>query len=165
MSEWCLSLFLAPSQSSNTFFYPQSVSKPKSVLNFLVFCCFQFGLTFESIQELGGASVVLPIGKMVEVSTTDHNLINQWTAWEYHFASPSTFPFFLLAVVISGRSFVQGASELLLFLPQPTNRGIELLPPPPHNPNREPLPTDRDRRSTRERCFVAAVLCDFLASS
>jgi hypothetical protein len=62
----------------------------------------------------------------------------------------------LLAVAISGRSFVRAASKLLLFLPQPTNRRIELLPPPPpppppQNPNREPLPIDRDRGKVQER--------------
>jgi hypothetical protein len=74
--------------------------------------------------------------------------------------TPSAFSFSLLTVAISGRPFVRAASELLLFLPQPTNRGIELLPPPPpQNPNREPLPTDRDREKVQERDASLLLCC------
>jgi len=44
-------------------FYPQSVASQGACPNYLFFRCFQFGLTFESIKELGSASVgVLQMG-------------------------------------------------------------------------------------------------------
>jgi hypothetical protein len=51
-----LSLFLLPSQSSNTPFYPQSVASQGACFDSLLFCCFHFRLSFESIKELGTTS-------------------------------------------------------------------------------------------------------------
>jgi len=56
VSSWCLSLFLVPSQSSNTPFYPQSAASQGMCFGSLLFRCFKSRLTFESIKELGSLS-------------------------------------------------------------------------------------------------------------
>jgi len=56
VSSWCLSLFLVPSWSSSMPLYPQSVTSQGTCLNSLLFHCFQFKFTFESIKELESAS-------------------------------------------------------------------------------------------------------------
>jgi len=56
VSSWCLSLLLVPSHSSSMPLYPQSATSQKVCPNSLLFRCFQFKLTFESIKELGNAS-------------------------------------------------------------------------------------------------------------
>jgi len=38
-------------------FYPQNAASQGTCPNSLLFCCFHFKLTFESIKELGGASI------------------------------------------------------------------------------------------------------------
>ncbi len=59
----CLSIFLVPSRSSSTPFYPQSVASQRACPNSLFFRCFHFKLTFESIKELGGVLQTLPKDK------------------------------------------------------------------------------------------------------
>ncbi len=59
----CLSLFLVSSQSSNTPFYPQSAASEGVCPNSLLFRYFHLRLTFESIEELGSMSLVLPCNK------------------------------------------------------------------------------------------------------
>jgi hypothetical protein len=59
VSSWCLSLFLVPSRSSNTPLYPQSATSQGACPNYLIFCCFQFILTFESIKELGARHLLI----------------------------------------------------------------------------------------------------------
>jgi hypothetical protein len=61
VSSWCLSFFLVPSRSSSTPLYPQSVVNQGACPNSMLFHCFQFRLTFESIKELGSASQYLTI--------------------------------------------------------------------------------------------------------
>ncbi len=53
----CLSLFLIPTRSSSTPLYPQNVAIQGTYLDFLLFYCFHFKLTLESIKELESASV------------------------------------------------------------------------------------------------------------
>jgi len=58
VNNWCLSLFLVPSQSSSMPFYPQSAVNQGTCYNSLLFHYFQFTLlTFESIKELGSLSI------------------------------------------------------------------------------------------------------------
>ncbi len=45
--------FLVPSRSSNTPLYPWNVTSQRACLDSLLFHCFQFRLTFESLEELG----------------------------------------------------------------------------------------------------------------
>ncbi len=52
----CLLFFLVSSRSSSTPLYPQSATSQGACPNSLLFCCFHFILTFESIKELGSAS-------------------------------------------------------------------------------------------------------------
>jgi len=52
VSEAC-QLFLVPSRSSNTLFYPSKCCELGSVLQLLLFRCFLLGLTFEPFKELG----------------------------------------------------------------------------------------------------------------
>jgi hypothetical protein len=59
VNSWCLSLFLVPSRSSNTSFYPQSATNQGVCPNSLLFLCFQFRFTFESIKELGSTSFIV----------------------------------------------------------------------------------------------------------
>jgi len=59
VSSWCLSLFLVPSWSSNMPLYPQSATSQGACLDSLLFHCFHFKLTFESIKELGSASFLV----------------------------------------------------------------------------------------------------------
>jgi len=54
-----LSFLLVPSWSSNMPLYPQNATSQGVCSNSLLFCCFHFRLTFESIKELGGASYSL----------------------------------------------------------------------------------------------------------
>jgi hypothetical protein len=54
-----LSFFLVPSWSSSTPLYPQSVVSQVMCPNSLLFRCFHFKLTFESIKEVGSASNVV----------------------------------------------------------------------------------------------------------
>jgi len=54
-----LSFFLVLSQSSSTALYPQSATNQGVCPNFLLFCCFHFRFTFESIKELGNVSLSL----------------------------------------------------------------------------------------------------------
>ncbi len=53
----CLLIFLVPSRSSSTPLYPQSAMSQGTCPSSLFFYCFHFRLTFESIKELGGASL------------------------------------------------------------------------------------------------------------
>jgi hypothetical protein len=53
----CLSFFLVSSQSSSTPLYPQSAMNQGACPNSLLFHCFPFKLTFESIEELGNVSL------------------------------------------------------------------------------------------------------------
>ncbi len=57
LNEWisCLSFFLVPSQSSSTPLYPRSATSQGACPDSLLFRCFHFRLTFESIKELGSA--------------------------------------------------------------------------------------------------------------
>jgi hypothetical protein len=59
VSSWCLSFFLVPSWNSSTPFYPQSAANQGACPDSLLFHCFQFILTFESIKELGSTSFAL----------------------------------------------------------------------------------------------------------
>jgi hypothetical protein len=52
----CLSFFLIPSRSSNMPLYPRNVTNQGTCLGSLFFCCFHFGLSFESIKKLGSTS-------------------------------------------------------------------------------------------------------------
>ncbi len=52
----CLSFFLVPSQNSNMPIYPQSVVSQRVCPNSLLFRCFHFRFTFESIKKLGSTS-------------------------------------------------------------------------------------------------------------
>jgi len=59
VSSWCLSLFLVPSQSSTTPLYHQSATSQGACPDSLLFCCFLFRLTFESIKELGAHHLLI----------------------------------------------------------------------------------------------------------
>ncbi len=56
---YCLSIFLVPSQNSNTPFYPQNATNHGTCPRSLLFRCFHLKLRFESIKELGSASLQL----------------------------------------------------------------------------------------------------------
>jgi hypothetical protein len=57
VSNWCLSLFLIPIPELQHALYPQSATSQGACPNSLLFCCFHLRLTFESIKEIGSASL------------------------------------------------------------------------------------------------------------
>jgi hypothetical protein len=61
VSSWCFSLILVPYRSSNMPLYPESVANQGACPDSLLFQCFHFKLTFESIKGLGITSNIMYI--------------------------------------------------------------------------------------------------------
>jgi len=80
------SLFLVPSWSSNTPFYPQNVVSWEMCLNSLLFHCFHFIFTFGSIKELGSTSIIISTFYFFKASYSHMiflQVLIQLTTWNY----------------------------------------------------------------------------------
>ncbi len=66
-----MSFFLVPSQNSSTPLYPQSATSQGACFDSLLFSCFHLRLTFESIKEVGSASVLIHVIRSLNPSTND----------------------------------------------------------------------------------------------
>jgi hypothetical protein len=115
VNSWCLSFFLIPSQSSNTPLYPQSAMSQGVCPDSLLFCCFQYRFTFESIKELGNMSTMLNQPYNIHVSICELMLKWQHFSWRA--------PKFLVRPKKGPTMLKSGSSWNLVLLPASSTKG------------------------------------------